>query len=234
MMRYLVLGWLLVCQMAFALDTSELAQSRFGQLQVKMGAEGKRELRLADQLLYQDVGYFGMSQVLQLGDADVILVKKTPATALPNEFFFITLNQGVQPILSESFLTGDRPARPVIQDDKIVVNLGLNAGNLEVVTYQAGKITLQKTPIVGKKAKAEYCDYLYKQIYLPYIDGKQCEAAPEAAVFGEGESPAEVYRRMMDNDPRLNETQFQTLAKSACKSGKSVRYTVFKKQVCGG
>lgn len=234
MMRYVMWLGLFLCQMAFALDTAESAQSRFGQLQIQTGAENTRELRLDKQVLYSDAGYFAMSQLLQVGDADVILVKKTPAKTAPNEFFFITLREGVAPVLSDSFLTGDRPARPVVQEDKIIVNLGLQAGNLEVVTYQNGKISIQKTPIVGKKANPEYCDYLYKQIYVSYVMGKQCELAPEAAVFGEGESPADVYRRMMDNDPRLNETQFQLLAKRSCTSGKTVRYSGFKKQVCGG
>jgi hypothetical protein len=233
-MRYLILGLCFLCQVAFALDTAELAESRFGQLQVQVTADGKRELRLVDQqVLYRDAGYFAMSQVMKLGDSDVVLLKKSFSTAQPSEFFFVTLTAGVAPILSDTFVAGDRPVLPVVQDDKIVVNLGLRAGNLEIVTYQNGKISVSKTPIVGKKAKEEYCDYLYKQIYLGYIDGKQCDKAPEAAVYGEGESPADVYRRMMDNDPRLNEAQFQAVSKSSCKAGKSVSYATFKTQVCG-
>lgn len=232
-MRYLLLGLLLVCQLAFALDTSESVDSRYGHLQIQNGADGKRELRLEKLLVYSDAGYFAMTQILRLGDADVILIKKTPATAEPNTFFFITLNTGVDPVFSETFTGGDRPVLPIVKDDKIIANLGLRAGNAEVVTYQNGKITLTQTPLVGKKASPEYCDYLYKQIYLGYIDGKQCTVAPEQAVFGEGESPADVYRRMMDSDPRLNEAQFQALAKSSCQAGKAVKYPTFRKQVCG-
>lgn len=232
-MRYLLLGLLLICQLAFALDTSESVDSRYGHLQIQKGADGKRELHLEKLLVYSDTGYFAMTQMLRVGDADVILIKKTPATAEPNTYFFITLDTGVDPVLSETFTGGDRPVLPVVKDNTIVANLGLRAGNVEVVTYQKGKITIAKTPLVGKKANEEYCDYLYKQIYLGYIDGKQCTVAPEKAVFGEGESPADVYRRMMDGDPRLNEAQFQALAKSSCLKGKGVRYPAFKKQVCG-
>lgn len=232
-MRYLLLGLLFIYQIAFALDTSESVQSRYGHLQIQKGGDGKRELRLDQRLLYSDSGYFAMSHVWQLGDAEVVLVKKTPANAEPHTYFFMTFNAELSPTFSETFTGGDRPVLPVVQDDKIIANLGLRAGNAEIVTYQQGKISISKTPLVGQKANPEYCDYLYKQIYLSYIDGKQCNTAPEQAVFGEGESPAEVYRRMMDTDPRLNETQFQAIAKSSCKSGKPVRYANFKKQVCG-
>ncbi len=233
-MRYVMLLVLLLCQAAFALDTSESAQSRFGQLHIKLADDKTRALRLDEQLLYQETGYFAMSHILQLGDADVILLKKMPADNAPNEFFFITLRSNSPAQFSATFVAGERPAQPVIQGETIVVNLGLKAGNLEIITYQNGQITVSKTPLEGKKANPEYCDYLYKHIYIGYVEGKKCELTPQDAVFDEGESPAEVYRRMMDNDPRLNETQFQALAKSSCNHKKTVRYNTFKKLVCGG
>lgn len=232
-MRYIILGLLFICQSVFALDTSESAQSRYGQLEVKVTEKGVRELRLDTRVLYAEAGYFGMFKIIPLGEADVILVKKTPTGTAPAEFFYITLLDGTVPMTSESFLAGDKPVRPVVDETKIVVNLGLRQGNLEVATYQAGKVSVSRTAITGKKAKEEYCDYLYKQIYRPYSQGKQCAAAAEDTVFAEGEAPAEVYRRMMDNDPRLDEVQFQKLAKSSCLLGKAVQYSAFQKLVCG-
>ena len=232
-MRYLILGLLFICQSVFALDTSESAHTRYGQLEVKMTEGGQRELRLDARVLYTASGYFGLYKIIPLGEADVILVKKTPGGNAPAEFFYLTLLDGTVPVTSESFLAGDKPVRPVVTDDKIVVNLGLRQANLEVATYQAGKVTVSKTPIVGKKATEDYCDYLYQQIYRGYALGKQCAAAPEVTVLAEGEAPAEVYRRMMDNDPRLDEAKFQTLAKSSCLIGKAVKYGDFQKAVCG-
>ncbi len=232
-MRYIILGLLFICQSVFALDTSESAPTRYGQLEVKVTDKGQRELRLDARVLYAEAGYFGMYKIIPLGEADVILVKKTPGGVAPAEFFYITLLDGTVPMTSESFVAGDKPVRPVVEADKIVVNLGLRQGFLEVATYQAGKVVVTKTVIEGKKAKEEYCDYLYQQIYRPYAQGKQCAAVPEVTVLAEGEAPAEVYRRMMDNDPRLDEGQFQQLAKSSCLLGKVVQYTAFQKMVCG-
>ncbi|MDD2774607.1 MAG: hypothetical protein PHU06_01490 [Gallionella sp.] len=232
-MRYIILGLLFICQSVFALDTSESAQTRYGQLEVKVNDKGQRELRLDTRVLYVEAGYFGMYKIIPLGEADVILVKKTPSTTAPAEFFFITLLDGTVPMTSESFVAGEKALRPVVDENKIVVNLGLRHGNLEIATYQAGKVSVEKTAVVGKKAKEEYCDYLYQQIYRPYSQGKQCVGAPEETVLAEGESPAEVYRRLMDNDPRLDEVQFQKLAKSSCLRGKAVQYSAFQKQVCG-
>lgn len=233
-MRYVLLALLLVCQSVLALDTAESFDSRFGHLQIQPGADGKRQLQLDSGLLYSDTGYFAMSQVLQLADKDVILVKKTPANSDPHSYFFITLSKTQPAVISQTFIEGDRKVLPKIQDDKIILNLGLRTGNVEVVTYQNGQITLSQTPLQGKQANEEYCDYLYQQIYLSYVAGKQCDGAPETTVFGEGESPADVYRRMMDNDPRLSERNFQSLSKDSCQKGKPVRYSNFKKQVCGG
>ncbi|MDD4964423.1 MAG: hypothetical protein PHI11_10960 [Gallionella sp.] len=232
-MRYIILGLLFICQSVFALDTSESAQTRYGQLEVKVNDKGQRELRLDTRVLYVEAGYFGMYKIIPLGEADVILVKKTPSTAAPAEFFFITLLDGTVPMTSESFVAGEKALRPVVDENKIVVNLGLRQGNLEIATYQAGKVSVAKTAVVGKKAKEEYCDYLYQQIYRPFAQGKQCAGVPEETVLAEGEAPAEVYRRLMDNDPRLDEVQFQRLAKTSCLLGKTVQYSAFQKQVCG-
>ncbi len=232
-MRSLLLALLFLCHSAFALDTSESFDSRFGHLQIQSDSNGKRSLHLAETLLYSDSGYFAMSQVLQIADKDVILIKQTPATAEPHRYFFITLSKNQPAVLSQTFIEGDRKVLPKVENDTILLNLGLRAGNVEVITYQNGQITLKQTPLQGKKANEEYCDYLYKQIYLSYVAGKQCDGAPETTVFGEGESPAEVYRRMLDNDPRLSEHGFQTLSKESCQKGRAVRYGNFKKQVCG-
>lgn len=233
MRHFLFALLLLLCQAALALDTSESADSRFGHLQIQPDAKGVRSLHLGSTLLYSDSGYFAMTHVLQLGDKDVVLIKKTPATPTPKSYFFITLSKAQPAVLSQTFVEGDRPVLPRVQDDKIIAALGLRAGNAEIVTYQNGQIALQQTALQGKKANEEYCDYLYKQIYYSYVAGKQCSGAPEASVFGEGESPAEVYRRMMDSDPRLNEANFQSLSKDSCQKGKTVRYAAFRKQVCG-
>lgn len=231
-MRYyfLCLSLLMVlAQGAFAADS---ANTRYGKLVVKTHGDSNRELLVDGRVLFHVEGeYISIAQVFNMKRSAVALIDVNPGgSGTTSSYFFVTLRPNENPILTKDFDSMIGEIAPKQKGEEIIIDLGYRDKKHEILTYKAGKITIQKTNTKGKHlpANEDDCNYLYNDIYSEYVKNQNCDLEPEKVA---GMATARAYYGFT-NDPRLNLKEFQILAKSSCKKWNLIAYSAFKKRVC--
>jgi len=99
------------------------------------------------------------------------------------------------------------------------------------MTYQNGKVTIQKTDERNTQSPADErdCSWLYTNIYSESVDNNDCEISSIEAF---GMSTIRAYGSI-SNDPRLNMKALDSIVKDSCKKRSKINYAEFQKKVCG-
>jgi hypothetical protein len=207
--------------------------SRYGKIEIKEINQGEKAVLLSSKVIFKrESGFLSIEKTFQIHDNDVVLIRNSEGgSGTIDSFFFITLAQGSSPIVSEGFMAQKSDKiNPVQKETHIVVDLGYKDGAHEILTYQDGKLFIQKSVSEGKKDQAneDDCNYLYTNIYVAYVQQRECKEDPE---YVGGMSTVRFYN-MLSNDPRLNLNEFQKLSRATCQKGDLIKYSEFKKIVC--
>ena len=231
-MRYIIFYLLVfLTQTAFALD---MAQTKYGRLEIKPIGEFEKGLLLGSKVLFKrESGYLNIEKVFHIGNSEIVLVRNSEGgSGTIDSYFFVNLMPNSQPMLSEEFMAQGSEINPIQKSDRIIIDLGYNEGAHEVLTYQNGKQSIEKIKEKGKNkaANEDDCNYLYNDIYVAYVQKRECNEAPEEV---SGMATARAYYSI-SNDPHFHLKQFQDLSKASCKKGDYIKYSEFKKKVCGG
>lgn len=209
--------------------------TRFGLLQVKDNAGKKELLLLPSTLIYQEgVDYLSIGQVFKVGDSDAVLVSATcGGTACVPSYFFVTLQANSKPILSPQFTPNVGEVKPVQKGDTVTIDLGWRDGFQETLAYEMGNISIQRQ-VSTKKARADVadCDYLYQEIYLPFVQERWCHTNPDSPMLAASMAQLRGYEAL-ENDSRLNMEFFRKLSQFSCETQQAVAYKQFQQQVCG-
>ena len=112
---------------------------------------------------------------------------------------------------------------------KLLINLGKDSGFKKHATYKKGKLDIKKVKI-NKTSKADDgdCDYLYENVYIPFVKNNICSEDPLYA--GVASIIQETF--IIKNDPRLNFKQLINISKKDCKNKSPAMYSKFKSLIC--
>lgn len=209
--------------------------TRFGLLQVKDNAGKKELLLLPSTLIYQEeVDYLRIEQVFKIGDSDAVLISSScGGTSCTPSYFFVTLQANSKPILSPQFTPNVGGVKPAQKGDTVTIDLGWRDGFQETLVYETGKISVQRQ-VSTKKARADVadCDYLYQEIYLPYVQERWCHTNPDSPMLAASMAQLRGYEALA-NDSRLNMDFFRKLSQFGCETQQAIAYEQFQQQVCG-
>jgi hypothetical protein len=231
-MHYMVLCFLyFLTQSAFALD---MAQTKYGRLEIKSIGEYEKGLFFESKVLFKrESGYLVIEKVFHVGSSEIVLVRNGEGGAgTIDAYFFVNLMPNSQPILSKEFMAQGSEIIPILKGNKITIDLGYNEGVHEILTYQNGNQSIEKIreKVKNKAGNEDNCNYLYNNIYVAYVQERECNKAPEEV---SGQATARPYYSI-SNDPHFHLKLFQNLSKASCKNGEWIKYSEFKKKVCRG
>lgn len=209
--------------------------TRYGWLQVKDNAGKKELLLLPSTLIYQEeVDYLNIEQVFKIDDTDAVLISSTcGGTSCIPSYFFVTLQADSKPILSPEFTPNVGEVKPVQEGDTVTIDLGWRDGFQETLVYETEKISVQRQ-VSTKKARADAadCDYLYQEIYLPYVQERWCHTNPDSPMLAASMSQLRGHTALA-NDSRLNMDFLLKLSQFSCETQQAIAYEQFQQQVCG-
>jgi hypothetical protein len=212
---------------------SNVVVTRFGKLTIsKDKADEPVALFNGKVVSKGDEGTFlNIEKYLKLQKADVAVMSQSYG------------GSASMPIVSFIEITSPTAAREIVGTDAntdelkisqsgehVTVDLGVNGkGKHEFLSYQDGKAWVGKN--VQKTADVDdTCNSLYNSVYQTFVQNKECSDAPEEAG---GMSTARFYASLQNNK-RYNLTKFQTISKTSCLQGNSIKYSEFKSSVCSG
>jgi hypothetical protein len=133
-------------------------------------------------------------------------------------------------IFSEAFDSADNTFHPVNDphNHRLKIDLGYASGRHKYAVY-ADHVLHIETAQPERTARTEKdCNYLYRSIYLPYVQAGLCDQDP---VEVGGMSTARSFYAMQNN-PNLKTDRLLPLAKEACINGRTLRYPAFRNEVC--
>jgi hypothetical protein len=122
-----------------------------------------------------------------------------------------------------TFKTADDP-----QTHRITIDLGYESGRHKYAVYSDHKLRIQFLRPKRTDRTEDDCNYLYNSIYLPYAEAHRCDEDP--IEIGGMSTARSVYA--MQNNPNLKTDRLAPLAKEACTSGRTLRYSAFRREVC--
>jgi hypothetical protein len=216
-----------------ATSATAAAQTRYGKIEIKELSQGEKGVIFSSKVIFKrEGGFLDIEKIFQIGENDVVLIRNSEGgSGTIDSFFFITIKGASPPILSKEFMGQTDEINPIQKADQIIIDLGYNQGAHEVLTYKNGVFNIKSIKNEGKNGPAseDDCNYLYNEIYVKYVQGHVCDEDPEDVG---GMVIARAYNSM-SNDPRLNLKEFQRIAKASCKKHDLIKYSEFKKGVCG-
>ena len=231
-MKYAVcLILILITQTVVALDK---VQTKYGIIEIKSIGEIEKGVFYRNKVIFQqDGGYLDLEGVFHVGDSEIILVRNSNGgSGTIDTFFFVILTPDSKPIVLEEFMAQQNEIEPIQQGEKIIIDLGYNEGAHEVLTLhnKTQSISRDKSAWKSKPADEDDCNYLYNEIYKPYVQGRDCQEAPEE--IG-GMATARAYYSL-SNDPHFDLGKFQSLSAKSCQQANLITYSQFKQSICGG
>lgn len=214
-------------------STTASAQTRYGKIEIKELSQNEKGIIFSSKVIFKrEGGFLGIEKIFQIGESDVVLISNNDGgSGTIDSFFFITIKGASSPIVSKEFMGQTGEINPIQKADQIIIDLGYHQGSKEVLIYKNGVINIKKITNEGKNkpASEDDCNYLYNNIYMEYVRGQACGEEPE---YVGGMATARAYNSM-SNDPRLNLKEFERIAKASCKKHDFIKYSEFKKRVCG-
>ncbi|WNG50519.1 hypothetical protein F0U60_45090 [Archangium minus] len=241
-MHCLTLILLLLSPVAFASgpELSLEADTRLGKLRIKDleldEEEGPGVVRVVllngEEIHRREHTHLEIVKVFHVKDDEVVLLSENPGGAGTNDsHFFIQLRKGAAPVVSKTFDSQKGEVSTKQNGDSIEVDLGYHEGKRQVLVYQNGKQTLREISPKGKQAADEGdCKHLYGDVYEAFVREGHCDLAPEDVG---GMSTVRVYNEL-GHDPRLDLKSLDDLARRSCEERKAMKYSEFRKKVCGG
>jgi hypothetical protein len=227
----------LICLLLLTLTAfaSESVSTRFGKLAIKPIGDDNVGLFLDSKVLFKrESGFLTIEQVFHVGDSEAALIRDSEGgSGTTDEYFFVKLAPASPPVLSQRFEAVDRELiHPVQKGASIYIDLRYNEGVREQLTYQNGQISISKARPKGKvkAGNEDDCKYLYESLYVAYVQARECKDGPDEAG---GMAGVRAYNAIA-NDPHFNLKAFDALSKASCTKVESIRYSDFKKKVCGG
>ncbi len=231
-MKYVVcLILILITQTGLALDK---LQTKYGTIEIKSIGEIEKGVFYRNKVIFQqDGGYLDLEGVFHVGDSEIILVRNSDGgSGTIDTFFFVILTPDSKPIVLEEFMAQQNEIEPIQQGEKIMIDLGYHEGAHEVLTLHNKSQTISRDNSTWKSKPADEddCNYLYNEIYKPYVLERDCQEAPEDI---RGMATARAYY-LISNDPHFDLWKFQSLSKESCQQANLIKYSQFKQSVCGG
>lgn len=231
-MKYIVsLILILITQTGLALDK---VQTKYGTIEIKSIGEIEKGVFYRNKVIFQqDGGYLDLEGVFHVGDSEIILVRNSDGgSGTIDTFFFVILTPDSKPIVLEEFMAQQNEIEPIQQGEKIMIDLGYHEGAHEVLTLHNKSQTISRDNSTWKSKPADEddCNYLYNEIYKPYVLERDCQEAPEDI---RGMATARAYY-LISNDPHFDLWKFQSLSKESCQQANLIKYSQFKQSVCGG
>lgn len=180
--------------------------------------------------------YIGLYSLFSLGGTDVVLFGvNCGGTGCPNDNLgFLVLGPGQPPraVTNENFFSNDGTVAPRLADDRIVVDLGYDAGRRKIAEFDLNDITIRTERQAATPMAADQCQWLYEHALADCVQAKNFDAScSEPRQYFSG--VVERSLSALSNHPGFIAAGFDAACAAACTSGEAPQAAQFRSAACG-
>ena len=213
----------------------DLANTAAGPLQVQPDGDGLASAILlrGETIAVYDSLRVRIERVFEFEPADVVLLELDAGGQNTLSYRLLVLAPGQAPAFSDEFGEpgGEELSDPVVTSTALKIVTRSSEGQRYVIAYTIAGVTIDREHVpAGLVASRENCEFLYREIYNPFIVHGRCDADVSPV------EPMYLVREFNHamGDPGVDADALSIAARQACLSLRPPAFDEFERQVCRG